>query len=119
MADLLILHNKGCRSSQAAVDLAAQLGLDAEVELYLQTKPDAQRLRALVAILEDPPADLVRKDARFAKLGLRAEDYTSAEAVIELLAAQPALLQRPIVVRGDRAVIGRPLSKLKVWLGEA
>jgi arsenate reductase len=63
-------------------------------------------------MLESPPADLVRKDKRFEELKLKATDYTSKAQVIALLIKHPELMQRPIVVRGNRAVIARPPDKL-------
>lgn len=65
-----------------------------------------------MAKLEDPPADLVRKDARFKKLGLDEADYQDADAVVSLLAEEKALLQRPLVVTPDKAIIGRPKSRV-------
>jgi arsenate reductase len=63
-------------------------------------------------MLEGPRADLVRKDKRFQELALKSTDYTSKEQVIALLIKYPELMQRPIVVRGNRAVIARPPDKL-------
>jgi arsenate reductase len=79
---------------------------------------DRQALEHLVAILEDPVEDLVRKDSKFKKLELNAEDYVdNPSAVIDLLVEQKALLQRPIVVKGDRAIIGRPKDRIAELLG--
>jgi len=64
-------------------------------------------------MLDCPVADLVRKDKRFDELKLKAEDYTTKEAVIGLLWKHPDLMQRPIIIRGGRAVIARPAEKLE------
>jgi arsenate reductase len=85
--------------------------------LYLKDKPTRETLEHLVSILEDPVADLVRKDSQFKKLGLDEADYVDAEPVIDLLVAKPRLLQRPIVVRGDKAMIGRPKERIRALLG--
>lgn len=69
-----------------------------------------------MAGLEDPVADLVRKDSQFAKLGLDAADYVEPGPVIDLLVAKPRLLQRPVIVRGDRAIIGRPKDRIRTFL---
>ena len=58
----------------------------------------------------------MRKDSQFAKLGLDAADYVEADPVINLLVAKPRLLQRPIVVRGDRAIVGRPKDRVRAFL---
>jgi arsenate reductase len=83
---------------------------------YLKQKPDRATLERLVSILEDPVADLVRKDSLFAKLGLDEADYMTPEAVVELLLAHPRLMQRPVVVAGERAIIGRPKSRVAEFL---
>jgi arsenate reductase len=69
-----------------------------------------------VAGLEAPVADLVRKDSQFAKLGLDEADYTEPDPVIDLLVAKPRLLQRPIVVRDGKAIIGRPKDRVRAFL---
>jgi arsenate reductase len=58
----------------------------------------------------------VRKDSQFAKLGLDAADYTTAEPVIELLLQRPRLMQRPVIERGNRAIIGRPKDRVTSFL---
>ena len=75
------------------------------------------QIEAIVDGLEDPVADLVRKDSVFEKLGLRAEDYTTRAAVVELLVQQPKLLQRPVVLKGAQAIIGRPKDRVRTLLG--
>jgi len=59
-----------------------------------------------------PPADLVRKDKRFKELELDPANYQTGDQVIDLLVAHPELMQRPVVVRGDRAIIARPGEKV-------
>ena len=79
-------------------------------------RPDRAALERIVSILDGPVADLVRKDSKFQKLELVAEDYVTPEAVVEVLLKHPALLQRPIVVRGNRAVVGRPKERVRKLL---
>lgn len=84
---------------------------------YLKQPPDRATLEHLVANLEDPVEDLVRKDSRFKKLGLDANDYVGdPAAVVEVLCQHIALLQRPVLVRGDRAIIGRPKTRVGDFL---
>jgi len=84
--------------------------------LYLKDKPTRETLQRIVSVLEDPVADLVRKDSQFRKLGLEEADYVEAGPVIDLLVAKPRLLQRPIVVRGDKAIVGRPKDRIRALL---
>ncbi|HMG43490.1 MAG TPA: ArsC/Spx/MgsR family protein [Acidimicrobiales bacterium] len=116
MADLTILHNKNCSTSRHAMDEIAAEGVDAEVVEYLKTPLDRPALEDLIAKLEDPVADLVRKDPFFKGLGLDPADYTTPDAVIGLLIEHPRLLQRPILVKGDRAIIGRPKDRVPEFL---
>jgi len=87
-------------------------GVEFDTILYLKTPPSREELTDLLAILEDPPADLVRKDKRFSDLGLDPDDYTTAEAVINLLVDEPKLFQRPVVVKDGKAIIGRPKDRV-------
>ena len=85
---------------------------DVEVVLYMKDKPTREVLEQLVEALEDPVTDLVRRDSQFKKLGLSERDVETDEQVIELLLEKPRLMQRPIVLAGDRAIIGRPKGRV-------
>jgi arsenate reductase (glutaredoxin) len=91
-------------------------GVEFDAIEYLKTPPDKSALERILLAIEEPAAELVRKDKRFKELGLIAADYTSKAAVVALLLAHPELMQRPIVMRGGRAVIARPPEKLDVLL---
>jgi len=96
------------------VTVATDMGVDFDTVLYLKTRLDEETLRGIIAKLEDPVENMVRKDSQFKKLGLNEEDYVgNADAVIEILVRYPRLLQRPIVVTDDKAIIGRPLGDEK------
>src|SRR3954447_6214664 len=113
MADVTVYHNPNCGSSKNALALLDELGVDYEVVLYLKTPPARPTLERIVAGLDGPVEDLVRKDSRFEKLGLDPESYVGRpEAVVELLSREKALMQRPLLVRGDKAVIGRPKERI-------
>ena len=116
MTDLVILHHTGCSTSRHAVDETAAAGIDAEVVQYLKTPLDRTALLDLIEKLEDPPADLVRKDAFFQGLALDPDDHTTPEAVADLLVEHPRLMQRPVLVRGGRAIIGRPKDRVAAFL---
>ena len=88
-----------------------------ETVLYMKTRPDRAQLETLVSMLEDPVEDLVRKDSKFKKLALDPADYVgNPGAVVDVLERHPALLQRPVIVRGDRAIIGRPRDRVPDFL---
>lgn len=116
MADVTIYHNPRCSTSKAAVDVAAQTGVDAEIIQYLKTPLDEPALRALLGQLEDPATDLVRRDAHFKELGLSDADVTEPDQVVAVLVEHPKLMQRPVLVKGDRAIIGRPKDRVPEFL---
>ena len=116
MADVQIFHNPQCGSSNNALAIVEASGKPFDTVLYLKQKPTREVLEGIIAKLEDPVADLVRKDSFFEKLGLDAAAYTTPETVISLLLQHPRLLQRPIVIRGSTAVIGRPKDRVTALL---
>jgi len=98
------------------VSIAEELGVEANVVLYLKTPPDAETLRAIIAKLEGPATDLVRRDSLWKKLGLTDADAESDEQVVDLLVRHKQLLQRPVVVTPERAIIGRPKERVRELL---
>ena len=97
--------------------IAEELGVSAEVVLYLKTPPDADTLRSIIAKLEDPVTDLVRRDSMWTKLGLTDADAATDEQVVALLVKHKQLLQRPVVVTATKAIIGRPKERVRELLG--
>ena len=79
---------------------------------YLKQLPTRAELERIVDAIPDEPAALVRNDKRFAELGLNADDYRTKEQVVTLLLEHPELMERPVVFRGDRALICRPSEKV-------
>ena len=92
--------------------LLRERGVEFDAIEYLKRPIDRAGFERILDAIPDAPADLVRKDKRFTELGLRAEDYTTREAVIGLLLTHPELMQRPIVFRGPHAIIARPAEKV-------
>jgi arsenate reductase (glutaredoxin) len=111
MADVTVYHNPNCSTSKSVLAMAEDAGVEVDVVQYLKTPPTRQRLTWLVEHLDGPVADLVRKDPFFKELGLDAADYTEPAAVVDLLLEHPRLMQRPVLVKGDRVVIGRPKDR--------
>ena len=67
-------------------------------------------------MLPNEPGELVRKDKRFKDLGLNADDYTSKQQVVDILLEHPALMERPVIIKGKKAVIARPSEKVEELL---
>ena len=107
MSDFSIYHNPRCSKSRATLALLEEHGVSPAVILYLETGPDAAELRGLLAKLGLRASQLVRRgEEAYKASGLSGE--SSDEDVLEAMASQPKLIERPIVVRGERAVLGRP-----------
>jgi arsenate reductase len=114
MAEPTLFHNPRCSKSRAALALLDEAGVGYEVVEYLKAPPTRDELARLVSILEGPPAALVRTgDAAFKELGVDKASLGDAAAVVDLLAAHPGLMERPVLVVGDRAVIGRPPERIR------
>jgi len=97
--------------------VAEELGVEHEVIVYIKTPPGREELERIVASLEDPVEDLVRKDSKFKKLELNPDDYVdNPEAVIEILLKHKQLLQRPVLIKGNKAIIGRPKTRIYDFL---
>lgn len=93
--------------------VAEELGVDHEVIVYIKTPPGKEELEKIVAGLEDPVEDLVRKDSLFKKKELNEADYVgNPKAVVEILVKHKQLLQRPVLVKGGKAIIGRPKQRI-------
>jgi len=112
MADVTIYHNPKCSSSRTALGELRARDLDLDVVEYLKRPLDRKGLEELLDILDAPPSDLVRHDARFKELGLDPGDYATRKAVVDVLVEHPELMQRPILVRGGKAVIARPAAEV-------
>jgi arsenate reductase (glutaredoxin) len=99
------------------VRIAEELGVKAEVVLYIKTPPDAATLYDIIHKLEDAPTLLVRRDSKWDKLGLTDADAETPEQIVNLLVKHKQLLQRPLVVTAKKALIGRPKERIRELLG--
>jgi arsenate reductase len=109
-AKTTIFHNPRCTKSRETLELLRGKGVDPEVVEYLKTPPTAPELIEILKKLRLKPRDVVRKkESVFASLNL---DLNDDDAVIRALVTHPILLERPIVVRGARAAIGRPPERV-------
>jgi arsenate reductase len=112
MDEVRVFHNPQCGNSRGALDLLDDKDVDVEIVEYLHEPPDRATLERILDSIPDPPSVLVRHDKRFEELGLDPNGYETLDAVIEILLEHPELMQRPVVFRGERAVIARPPEKV-------
>ena len=83
---------------------------------YSKNPMSRDDLERFLDLIPNDPSELVRKDKHFKELGLDAADYQTRGDVVDVLLEHPKLMQRPVVVRGDRAVIARPSQKVEELL---
>jgi arsenate reductase len=94
------------------VRIANELNVDVEIVNYINEPPDAATLRSIIDKLVDEPTDLVRRDSKWKKLELEESDVETVDQIVDVLVAHKQLLQRPIVVTADTAIIGRPKERV-------
>lgn len=102
-----IYHNTRCSKSRSGLEILEKSGKDFEVVKYLEDVPTAEVLKDIVKLLAIKPIDLVRKGESIWKDNFKNKDLSDAEIITAML-ENPKLIERPIVINGNKAVIGRP-----------
>ncbi len=108
MTDLTLYHNPRCSKSRGALELLEARGLSPNVVRYLETPPTAAQLTDLLTKLKISARQLLRTGEDEYKTLNLADSSLSDAQLIDAMAAHPKLIERPILVAGDRAIIGRP-----------
>jgi arsenate reductase len=112
MTDLTLYHNPSCSKSRGALEILKARGLSPKVVRYLDTPPNAAELQALLVKLGLPARQLLRTGEEAYK-SLNLADASLSEAqLIAAMVAQPKLIERPILIAGERAIIGRPPERI-------
>lgn len=106
-----IYHNNRCSKSRCALEVLENSGKDFEIIKYLEDMPTKKELQQLIKMLNIEPIDLVRKNEAIWKSEYKNKDLTN-DAIIDAMLAHPKLIERPIVVNGDNAVICRPTENI-------
>ena len=116
MKDITIWHNPKCSKSRASFALLDEKDMDVEVVNYLDTPPTEDELKALLVMLGMQPRELMRtKEDIYKALNLKSEEDNAT--LIKAMVENPKLIERPIVIKGDKAVIGRPIENVVELLG--
>jgi len=105
---LSIYHNPRCSKSRQTLELLQANGQEPEIILYLETPPSASTLKSLLGKLDMGARALLRKGEDAFKENQLKDDSLSEAELIDFMVRFPKLIERPIVVRGDKAVLGRP-----------
>jgi arsenate reductase (glutaredoxin) len=109
---ITIWHNNRCSKSRNAVCLLEGKNVQAEVFEYLKTPPTADQIKEVIQKLGIEPEALVRKGEEIYKTEFKGRELSSNEW-IEAFVKYPVLIERPIIIKGDRAVIGRPIENIE------
>ncbi|MGK0501008.1 MAG: arsenate reductase [Oceanicoccus sp.] len=108
MSEFTIYHNPRCSKSRQTLVLLTNNGVSPDIVLYLDTPPSADKLNDLLAKLGITARDLLRKGETAYKEGNLADSSLSDAQLVAAMVASPKLIERPIVVKGDKAILGRP-----------
>jgi len=116
MSQVTIWHNPRCSKSRQALSLLEENGVEKEVVKYLESNPTKEQIKNLLSMLGFESArELMRtKEAVYKELNLKEEN--DEEKLIEAMVAHPKLIERPIIIKGDKAIIARPPERVKEFL---
>jgi arsenate reductase (glutaredoxin) len=109
--EVTVYFNPGCSKCRGARDILEEQGVDATYVRYLEDAPSRDELERVMGLLgiDDPRAMMRTGESVYKDLGLAQADR---DALLDAMVQHPVLIERPIVIRGDRAVIARPPEKL-------
>ena len=108
---IVVWHNPRCSKSRNGIKYLDEKGVAYEIRRYLEEPPTVEELQAVLKKLGMRPRELMRtKEAIYRELGLK--EVSDDEKLIEAMAEHPKLIERPIVIRGDKAVVARPETKI-------
>lgn len=112
MSTITIFHNNRCSKSRCAMSILEEKGIEPEVRYYLDNAPSIEELRELLKKLGMKAEALVRKNETLFKENFKGKTFSEAEW-ITILSENPKLIQRPIIIKGDKAVVGRPPENIE------
>jgi len=110
-----IYHNPRCRKSREALQILTASNLDLNIREYLKEPPSEAELSELLEKLDMQPLELIRKGEKVFKERFKGKDLSSPQW-IRIMTEYPILIERPIVIRGQKGVVARPPEKLKALL---
>lgn len=106
-----IYHNPRCSKSREGLQILEQTGKDFKIIKYLEDTPNFQKLNKIIKLLKMKPIELVRENEKIWKEHFKNSNLSDNE-LIKIMVKHPNLIERPIVINGNKATIGRPPSKI-------
>lgn len=107
-----IYHNPRCRKSRETLELIKEAGIEPEIILYLEDTPSEDELKVVLGKLGISAEKLLRKNESIFKDNFKGKEY-SDEEWIKIMVEHPKLIERPIVIKGEKAVLGRPPENVR------
>ncbi|GAA3574423.1 arsenate reductase (glutaredoxin) [Snuella lapsa] len=107
-----IFHNNRCSKSRNGLQILEQSGKPFEIVKYLEDTPSIDELKNIINLLNIAPIDLIRKNETIWKTSFKGKQLSDDE-IIKAMVDNPKLIERPIVINGNEAVIGRPPELIK------
>lgn len=108
---IVIYHNPNCRKSRESLEILETSKADIQIIKYLDETLKAEKLTKIINLLKIKPIDLIRQNESLWKENFKDLEF-SDEELIQVMCNYPKLIERPIVINGDKAVIGRPPTKI-------
>ncbi len=115
MGKIIIWHNPNCSKSREAMNIIEDNGCEKEVIKYLDSRPDNNSIKNILNLLDINPRELMRtKELIYKELNLDTQE--DENKLVEAMVNNPILIERPIIIKGSKAIIGRPTSKIASFL---
>jgi len=115
MEEVIIWHNPRCSKSRNALNLLEEKNINSKVYKYLESKPTKEEITNILKLLDITAKDLLRKgEAVYKELNLKEEN--DENRLIEAMVENPKLIERPIIINGNKAVIARPIENMELLL---
>jgi arsenate reductase len=108
---IVIYHNPNCSKSRESLEILETSKEDVQIIKYLDAPLNADKLAKIIKLLKIKPIDLIRQNELLWKENFKSLEFTDDE-LIQVMCNYPKLIERPIVINGDKAVIGRPPTKI-------
>lgn len=115
MQNIQIWHNPRCSKSRNAMTLLEEIGINADVVKYLENTPSKEQLKEVLKKLNMKASELLRTGEDIYK-ELKLNTISDEEKLIDIMIANPILIERPIIIKGNTAVIARPIENLEELL---
>ncbi len=115
MEKITVYHNNRCSKSRCALSILEEKGIEPEIRYYLKDAPTVMELQELLKKLNIPAEELVRKNEKIYKEKYKGNAY-SEEEWVQILSENPRLIERPVIIRGNRAIVGRPPELVEEFL---